>query len=123
MFLKTAICALLLFAAGTLPAAEPFRIPVGAELTSGAPEAGGWGASGVVYAPYVQARARLIAAVTASGWRLLHEIPVGNGNDRALIAFSRGRDELTLMVSKAGIGKSLFSYGVSRTEKKENAFR
>ena len=121
MHLRAAVSAIALFVAGAVPAAEPFRIPVGAELTSGAPEAGGWVASGVVHAPYVQARARLVAAVAASGWRFSHEIPIGNG--RTLIAFRRGADELTLMVSRSGIGKSLFSYGLSRSEKRENAFR
>lgn len=123
MQFRYTIAAFLVFAAGLMPAAEPFRIPVGAELTTGAVEAGGWAASGVVHAPYVQARARLIAAASASGWRLLHEIPVGKANARTLLAFRRGRDELTLMVSRSGVDKSVFSYGLSRAGKKENVGR
>lgn len=123
MPLRSSIVAFLVFAAGIVLAAEPFRIPVGAEVTSGVAETGGWAASGVVYAPYVQARARLIAAAAASGWRLSHEIPVGKVNGRTLLAFRRGQDELTLMVARSGVDRSVFSYGLSRAGKKEKAFR
>ena len=123
MLLRFSIVAFLVFAAGSVLAAEPFRMPVGAEVTSGVAEAGGWTASGVVYAPYVQARARLVAAATASGWRLSHEIPIGKANERTLFAFRRGRDELTLMVSRSGVDRSVFSYGLSRAGKKEKAVR
>lgn len=123
MFSRAAIAVILVLAAGIVPAAEPFRIPVGAEVTSGAVQAGGWTASGIVHAPYVQARARLISAVCASGWRLSHEIPVGKANGRTLLAFRRGRDELTLMVSRSGVRESAFSYGLSRIGEKGRAAR
>lgn len=114
MSLRAVISAIMLLAAGAVPATGPFRIPVGVELTSDGAGAGGWMASGVVHAPYVQARARLVAAVTASGWRLSHEIPIGKANGRTVLAFRRGQNELTLMVSRSGVDKSVFSYGLSR---------
>lgn len=113
MLLRFAIVVFLVYAAGVAPAAEPFRIPVGAKLTSGSVELGGWAASGVVYAPYVQARSRLIAAVSASGWRLSHEIALGKRTDKTLLSFTRGRDELTLMVTRLAVNRTAFSYGLS----------
>ena len=100
-------------AAGTVPAAEPFRLPVGARVTSTAGDGKGWSVSGEVNAPLVQARARLLSAVTAADWTFLHEIPLGRRNERRLLAFRRGAYELTVMVWRVSTDRSGFSYGLS----------
>lgn len=104
---------LLVLAAGTVPAAEPFRLPVGARVMSTAADGKGWSASGEVNAPLVQARARLMSAVTAADWTFLHEIPLGRRNERRLLAFRRGAYELTVMVWRVSVDRSGFSYGLS----------
>ena len=103
----------ILLAAGTVPAAEPFRLPVGARVTATAGDGKGWSVSGEVNAPLVQARARLMSAVTAADWAFLHEIPLGKRNERRLLAFRRGAYELTVMVWRVSVDRSGFSYGLS----------
>lgn len=104
---------LLVLAAGTVPAAEPFRLPVGARVTATAGNGEGWSVTGEVDAPLVQARARLMSAVTAADWAFLHEIPLGKKNERRILAFRRGAYELTVMVWRVSVDRSGFSYGLS----------
>ncbi len=115
MKLVWTICAWVL-ATGTVWAAEPFRLPVGARTVKSAAVQGGWQVSGQIEVPYVQARARFMSAVTAAGWTLRHEIPLAGRDDRTILAFLRGAYELTLMVSRVSTSRSAFSYGVSRRD-------
>jgi hypothetical protein len=104
-------------AAGNPGTAAPFRLPIGARVTSASPDGRGWCVSGEIGFPFVQAKARLLSAATAAGWRHLHTIPLGRKGDRVLMAFSRGDTELTVMVTRRGVAKSAFSCGVSAKEK------
>lgn len=112
------VFALMALTAGGVPAAGPFRLPIGARTTKSAAVNGGWQVSGEIGVPFVQARARFMSAVTAAGWTLRHEIPLSKGNDRTILAFMRGGYELTLMISRVSITRSAFSYGVSRLDGK-----
>ena len=112
MSASSMILAAALAAAG-LPPSEPFRLPVGARVMSSSPDGRGWALTGKLSVTYVQARARLETAAAAAGWRKIHEIPLGRGNDRVLMSFAKGGRELTLMVSRAGVARSVFSCGVS----------
>ena len=104
-------------AAAAPETAAPFRLPVGAHVTAVSPDGRGWGVSGELGFPFVQAKARLLSAASASGWRHMHTIPLGRKGDRVLMAFSRGDTELTVMVSRVAIAKSSFSCGVSAKAK------
>ena len=102
----------LLVAAGLVPAATgPFALPPSAKMTS-ASGARGWQASGTIGLSFTQAKARLATAIAAAGWTHLHSIALGK--DRMLDAWSRGGEELTLMVWRLAPGKSGFSYGLSK---------
>ena len=100
-------------AAGVPETAAPFRLPVGARVTSASPDGRGWCVAGELDVPFVQAKARLLSAASAAGWSLLHTIPLGRKGDRVLMAFSRGDTELTIMVARVDVAKSAFSCGVS----------
>ena len=116
------ISAIVLVAALAVSSAEetaaPFRLPVGARVVSSSPDGRGWGISGELDVPFVQAKSRLLTAAVAAGWSHMHTIPLGRKGERALMAFSRGDTELTVMVTRRGVAKAAFSCGVSAKERK-----
>lgn len=93
-------------------ASAPFALPIAATLAEGDAKAGGWKASGTIAVTFGLARAQFAVKVAAAGWKHLHTISLGK--DRALEAWSRGGEELTLMIWADGPGRSGFSYGVSK---------
>ena len=117
MTIATLVLVAAVAAAGNPETAAPFRLPVGAQVTSSSPDGRGWCVSGEMGLPFVQAKARLLSAASAAGWRHLHTIPLGRKGERVLMAFSRGDTELTVMVARRGVAKSAFSCGVSANEK------
>lgn len=100
-------------AAGLCPAAAgPFALPPGAKLAAPTADGKGWKASGEIALSFKQAEARLATAVSAAGWAHVHTIKLGK--ERILEAWSRGAEELTVMVWRIAPGRSGFSYGLSR---------
>ena len=92
--------------------AAPFVLPLAATVSETAADGKGWQSSGTVALSFVQAQARLTTSIAAAGWSHLHTINLGK--DRQLDAWSRGSEELTLMVWRIAPGRSGFSYGVSK---------
>lgn len=98
-------------AGGVMPAAgAPFRLPPGAQVEESA-DGKGWQANGTLPMSFQAAQKRLAAAASASGWEHVHTISLGP--DRILDAWSRGGNELTVMVWRMAPGKSGFSYGIT----------
>ena len=89
----------------------PFTLPVRAKVVETAADGKGWRASGEIAVSFQQAQAQLVAKATAAGWVHIHTIPLGK--DRILEAWTRGGEELTLMVWRIAPGRSGFSYGLS----------
>ena len=102
----------LLSLASVRSLAAPFVLPPAATVFETAADGKGWQVSGTLSISFVQAQARLVTSIAAAGWSHLHTINLGK--DRQLDAWSRGSEELTLMVWRIAPGKSGFSYGVSR---------
>lgn len=92
--------------------ASPFVLPPGVSLENPPLASKGWQGNGVLALSFLQAQKRLASSVAASGWRHLHTIELGR--DRVLEAWSRGDEELTVMIWRIRPGESGFSYGVSR---------
>ena len=92
--------------------AAPFALPIAARVTESAAEGKGWKSSGEIAVSYKLARTQFAVKIAAAGWKHLHTITLGK--DRVVEAWSRGGEELTLMIWAAGPGKSGFSYGVSK---------
>ena len=92
--------------------AAPFVMPPAATVSETAADGKGWQVSGTLSISFVQAQARLVTSIAAAGWSHLHTINLGK--DRQLDAWSRGSEELTLMVWRIAPGRSGFSYGVSK---------
>ncbi len=114
--MRLLICSLLLLMVAGADARErvppaPFTLPVRAKIVETAADGKGWKANGEMPVSFQQAQAQLTAKVSAAGWAHLHTIPLGSG--RVLEAWSRGSEELTLMVWRIAPGKSGFSYGLS----------
>ena len=108
---RLAIAVLAVAAAGTFPAAAgPFTLPPGAKVAEAA-DAKGWQANGTIGLSFVQAKARLGTAISNAGWSHLHTIELSK--DRILEAWSRGAEELTVMIWRISGGRSGFSYGIS----------
>ena len=109
------IAALLLAAVGTdaqprVPS-PPFTLPVRATVRETAADGKGWRANGEIAVSFEQAQAQLVSKVAAAGWEHIHTIPLGK--DRILEAWTRGGEELMLMVWRIAPGRSGFSYGLS----------
>ena len=92
-------------------APAPFALPVRARIVQSAADGRGWAANGEIGVSFELAQAQLAAKAAASGWAHVHTICLGN--DRVLDAWSRGSEELTLMVWRIAPGRTGFSYGVS----------
>ena len=89
----------------------PFTMPVRAKVTETAADGKGWMASGEIAVSFEQAKAQFGSKIAAAGWTHLHAIALGR--NRMLEAWSRGSEELTLMVWRIAPGRSGFSYGLS----------
>ena len=89
----------------------PFTLPVRAKVVATAADGKGWTANGEIAVSFEQAKAQFGAKVAAAGWAHVHTIPLGK--DRILEAWTRGDEELTLMVWRITPGRSGFSYGLS----------
>ena len=108
---RLAIVLVAVAAAGISPAAAgPFTLPPGAKVAAAA-DAKGWQANGTIRLSFAQAKARLGTAIAAAGWAHLHTIELSKG--RILEAWSRGSEELTVMVWRVSSRRSGFSYGIS----------
>lgn len=109
--LKAVLLIVLIAAAGVSPAAAgPFTLPPGAKVAEAA-DAKGWQANGTIGLSFVQAKARLGTVISNAGWSHLHTIELSK--DRILEAWSRGAEELTVMIWRISGGRSGFSYGIS----------
>jgi hypothetical protein len=93
-------------------AAEPFRLPVSAEPDASAPTSGGWTSSGTMRVAVDLARRQLAVKLAASGWRHRHTIPLGG--DRTVESWTRGKNELTLMTWRIAVGRTGYSFGITR---------
>ena len=99
-------------------AVEPFRLPVGAVVSSTTPDGKGWIMSGHVDLTFVSARQRFSTAIGSAGWMLKQSIPLGRMNDRCLELWSRQDDELTIMLWRISVDRTGFSWGISRKARK-----
>lgn len=95
----------------------PFTMPVRAKVTETAADGKGWQASGEIAVSFEQAKAQFGSKIAAARWVHLHAIALGR--DRMLEAWSRGGEELTLMVWRIAPGRSGFSYGLSCKAKRK----
>ena len=98
--------------AWAVPANVPFVLPPSARVTVTNAAGKGWMTSGEIRLSFQQAQHGLATRITAAGWCHLHTI--GLGKDRVLDAWSRGDEELTVMVWRLAPGRSGFSYGLSK---------
>lgn len=95
---------------GPTPVATPFVLPPSVTSVTGSVDGKGWTANGELKLAFKSAQARLSTSLAASGWAHVHTITLGK--DRVLDAWSRGDEELTVMVWRISAGRSGFSYGV-----------
>lgn len=93
------------------PAVTPFVLPPSATLVTERADGGGWTANGEMKLAFASAQARLTTSVAAAGWTHRHTIDLGR--NRILDAWTRGAEELTVMVWRISAGRSGFSYGLS----------
>ena len=98
-------------AMGTSRDAAPFTMPVNAHVTNASADGRGWKANGEIGVSFNQAQAQFAVKVAAAGWTHLHTISLGR--NRVLEAWSRGGEELTMMIWRIAPGRSGFSYGLS----------
>ena len=114
---------LLLLSAACAVADEPFRLPVEAVATEASPDGKGWTRNGVIPVTFVAARQRFEAAIRAYGWSCVHSIPLGDANDKVLVSWRRGRQELTVMLWRIDVDVTGFSWGLTEEVKNGKAKR
>ena len=118
--MKTAIisAAVLMAAAAFAAQSAPFALPLSARVAEGAADGGGWLEKGVMDVTFVQAAGQFKAALAQGGWVLQHAVPLSGANSRTLYTWRRGSEEITLMLWRIDVGKTGFSWGLSKTERK-----
>jgi hypothetical protein len=106
---------LLLFA---LPHAQgavktySLRMPVSAVITESDDSGKTWRRNGVMPVTYVSAVSQLKACLLGQGWSLKQTIPLGNGSERTLLNFEKGKRKITVMVWKIKLNQAGFSWGI-----------
>ncbi len=117
MHLKVLASFILLAAVLPCMADSPFRLPVAATVTGRGADEKGWRESGVMTVPFPAARQSFISSVSAYGWRCVHSIPMG-GNDRVLVLWRRGDEDLTVMLWRIDVNRTGFSWGLGKQKNK-----
>ena len=109
--------AMLLLVTACAVADESFRLPVGAVATETGPDGKGWTQNGIIPVTFVAARQSFEAAIRAYGWSCVHSIPLGDSNDKVLVSWRRGCQELTLMLWRIDVDVTGFSWGLKKEGK------
>lgn len=110
--LLTVIYRLMSYAAPTL-----FRLPPTAYVAERSKDGKGWLEQGIVSVTFVQAEGQFRSSLARNGWRFLHAIPLAGHGGRTLYTWKRGSQELTLMLWRIDVGRTGFSWGVSKSGK------
>ena len=108
------------FAPLLIVAYEPFRLPVGAIETSASPDGRGWLKTGVIPVTFVSARQQFASAIKVAGWRCVHSIPIGGADDKTIVSWRRGRQELTVMLWRIAVDRTGFSWGLTEVDNGKN---
>lgn len=90
----------------------PFRMPLSATVTDRSTDGKGWREGGVMTTPLAAAQQSFKAAMLANGWRCVHAIPM-DGNDRVLVLWRHGSEELTIMLWRIDVNRTGFSWGLN----------
>ena len=77
-----------------------------------------WTNSGEMQLSYAAARVRVISKYEGAGFKLKHEIPMGKRNSRCLMLWEKGDVKTIVMLWKMDIGRTGFSTGEMRDDKK-----
>ena len=96
---------------------RPFILPIAAKATEHSKDGKGWLESGVITVPFVQAEGSFKAAMAQSGWRYRHSVALAKGKVHTLYTWQRGGNELTLMLRRIDVNRTVFSWGLAKTKK------
>jgi len=99
---------------------RPFLLPPSAYAVKSDGGRGTWRESGVVALTCVQAESSYRSEMSRRGWRFVHAITLNDGmvagtSRQRLLLWRRGGQELTLMLRRVDVGKTAFSWGLSRS--------
>lgn len=110
----------ILLATAVVVAPQPrlFTLPVGAKVLQTSPDGKGWMETGLVDVTFVQAVGRFKSALSRDGWTYQHAVPLAGPVGRTLYSWRRGKQELTVMLWNAGVGRTGFSWGVANETSK-----
>ena len=112
---KVFLLCLLLSSGWCLAAAEPFVLPKEALILNRDDSGKTWALNGAMKKPLAETRRELTAAVTRSGYRFKHEIPVdAKGAEHLILSFVKGNETLIVMLWAIDGKNTFFSYGVER---------
>lgn len=98
-------------------ATRPFALPIAAKAVEHSRDGKGWLESGVISVPFVQAEASFKSAMAQSGWRYVHAVPLGRANVHTLYTWRRGGQELTLMLRRIDVSRTVFSWGLAKAKR------
>lgn len=108
---------MMVFAWPGFPAAQtPFKLPLSAKVTAASAENGGWKTNGEIGVSFEQAKKQFAVKLSSGGWIHMHSIALGKNRD--VESWTRGDEELTLMIWRISAGKAGFAYGI--TQKTDN---
>ena len=94
-----------------------FRLPIAAKVLERNVDGKGWREQGVLGVTFVQSAGQFKSALAQSGWKFQHSVPVVGANGRTLYTWKRGTETITLMLWRIDVGKTGFSWGVSKSGK------
>ncbi|MBQ7190313.1 MAG: hypothetical protein IJR99_12960 [Kiritimatiellae bacterium] len=96
---------------------RPFILPVGAIITDSSETGKGWKERGVFGVTFVNAQKQFQSACLKNGWQFVHTVPLALSGGHSLYTWRRGSQELTLMLWRIDVGRTGFSWGVSKSGK------
>lgn len=77
-----------------------------------------WTNSGEMQLSYAAARNRVISKYEGAGFKLKHELPLGNRNTRCLMLWEKGDVKTIVMLWRIDIGRTGFSTGEMHDDEK-----
>lgn len=107
----------ILLTLGVQAASRPFILPVGAKVIDSSKDGKGWQERGEFRVTFVNAQQQFTSACSKNGWKFVHVVPLALSVGHSLYTWKRGSQELTLMLWRIDVGRTGFSWGVSKSGK------
>lgn len=95
-------------------AEDPFKIPENTQELARNESGKTWKMNGILPLTLEQGKAALMKNVANAGFKLKHEITTDQTAGSVLVCWTKGQEELIMMIWPSGKNKTVFTWGINR---------